>query len=90
VECTRACLDPKAMLASTTFGACGPPNTLGLAPLEIPILALCDLAHIQMTVTINYCNAWGAKCIVIHDHEYPTYLNSSKLFNNLSLIFLIH
>jgi hypothetical protein len=51
--CTGACLNLRAMLASTTLGACGPPNTLGLASLEISISALRDLAHMQMTVTIN-------------------------------------
>jgi hypothetical protein len=53
VGCTEACLDPKVMLASMTLGACGPPTTLGLAPLKIPILAPCDLAHMQITITIN-------------------------------------
>jgi hypothetical protein len=48
-----ACLDPKAMLASMTPGACGPQNALGLAPLEILIPALRDLEHMQITVTIN-------------------------------------
>jgi hypothetical protein len=64
---------------------------LGLAPLEFPTSAPRDLVRMFKYETLNItCNAWGAKYNMLHDQEYFTYLNSSKLFNNLSLSFLIH
>jgi hypothetical protein len=34
---------------------------VGLAPLEISVLAQRDLAHMQKMASIKQCNAWGAK-----------------------------
>jgi hypothetical protein len=75
VRYTGACLDHNNISFLTT---CRLWTTifLGLAPLRSQVLAPRDLAYMQMTVTINWCNASGVKCIIMHDHEYSTYFNS--------------
>jgi hypothetical protein len=87
VKCTGALLDNNNF---TILATCRLWTTilLGLAPLRSRVPAPRDLAHMQMMVTINYCNAWGAKCILMHDDEYSTAINSYSYFTNLPLAFL--
>jgi hypothetical protein len=35
------------------------------------------------------CNAWGAKCNMLHDHEHLNHINPYKLFTKLPLAFLV-
>jgi succinate dehydrogenase/fumarate reductase-like Fe-S protein len=60
-----------------------------LAPLEFPSSAPHDLEHMQMMVTIIWCNACGARCNIMHEQEQPKYITLTNYFMNLYLAFLL-
>jgi hypothetical protein len=48
-----------------------------LAPLELPSSAPWGLSHMCKYETLDItCNAWGAKSIMMHDHEQPKHISS--------------
>jgi hypothetical protein len=40
-------------------------------------------ANMQVSDTDITCNAWSAKCIMMHDHEHLNHINPYKLFTKL-------
>jgi hypothetical protein len=62
-----------------------------LAPVAPRVLAPWGLTQKCKHETLNIiCNAWCAKCNMLHKHECSTYFDSLKLFTTLSLSLLIY
>jgi hypothetical protein len=45
--------------------------------------------YMQKMGNIKMCNAWGAKCNMIHDYEHLNHINPYNLFTKLPLEFLL-
>jgi hypothetical protein len=65
---------------------------LELAPSTLRVSAPRDLTYKRVIYELRvlWCNTWGAKCNMVHDHEHLTHINPYKLFllNYLYLFYL--